>query len=282
MKYFLRNKVIKITTFHEFLDFNFGPDGDAALRQRLDAGADINEPAGPFSETPLQVATRRRRKTAASILLDYGADINAKTAGGKTAYAHAARRGFDDLVELLTQQGASTELNNADQFAVAIVNHRLDEARRILVEHPGVARTGNPEEDRLLADVAGRNDSEPVAMLINAGADLAAPGLDSGTPLHQAAWFGQPANARLLIDAGAPLDIFEPTHQSSPLGWAVHGSRYSGGAAELQAIYVELVQMLLDAGSSLNYPNESESDAYYTRLLNDASPAVQQLLKLAK
>ena len=121
-------------TLHEFLDFNYGHDGNAVLRQRLDEGGDANEPAGPFSETPLHVAIRRRRKTAASILLDYGADINAKTVGGKTAYAHAVRRGFTDLVGLLARRGASTELNNADQFAVAIVNRRLGEARRILAE----------------------------------------------------------------------------------------------------------------------------------------------------
>lgn len=58
-------------------------------------------------------------------------------------------------------------------------------------------------EDRLFADVAGRDDSASVALLIHAGADLTSPGLDDGTPLHQAAWFGQPANTRLLIDAGA-------------------------------------------------------------------------------
>ena len=42
-------------------------------------------------------------------------------------------------------------------------------------------------------------------------------------PLHQAAWFGQPDNARLLIEAGAPLDVFDSVHESSPLGWAAHG-----------------------------------------------------------
>ena len=66
----------------------------------------------------------------------------------------------------------------------AVVEGRLDEARAILAAFPDAARTGNPEEDRLLADVAGRNESPPVELLISAGADLAAPGLDSGTPLQ--------------------------------------------------------------------------------------------------
>lgn len=268
-------------TLHELLDFHYGADGDGVLRRMLDDGADPNLRDEPHEETPLHVATRRRRADAVDILLARGADIDATTAGGKTAYAHAIRRGFDEVAALLVKRGASTELNEADRFAVAIVNGHLDEARAILEAHPGVARTGNPEEDRLLADVAGRNDRRPLELLIEAGADLTARGLDSGTALHQAAWFGQPENGRLLIEAGAPLDTFEDTHQASPLHWAVHGSRYSGGAKERQDAYVQLVEMLLAAGSSLHYPGDPSGDAYKKRLLRDASPRVGKVLQRA-
>ena len=268
-------------TLHEFLDCYYGDDGDDVLRRMLDEGADPNRREGPHGETPLHTATRRRRAAAVDILLAHGADIDARTAGGKTAYAHAIRRGFDEVAALLARRGADTELNGADRFAVAIVNGRLDEARAILAAYPGVARTGNSEEDRLLADVAGRNASDRVTFLIEAGADLTARGLDSGTPLHQAAWFGQPANARLLIDAGAPLDIFEDVHHSSPLHWAVHGSRFSGGANQRQDAYVELVEMLLAAGSSLHYPGDPGGDAYKRRLLEDATPRVLEVLRRA-
>ena len=266
-------------TLHELLDLHYCADGDDVLRRMLDDGTDPNLRDGPHEETPLHTATRRRRASAVDILLAHGADIDARTTGGKTAYAHAVRRGFDDVAAVLAERGADTELNEADRFAVAIVNGRLDEARAILAAHPGVARTGNPEEDRLLADVAGRNDTEPVTFLIEAGADLTARGLDSGTPLHQAAWFGQPANARLLIEAGAPLDVFEDVHHSSPLHWAVHGSRFSGGADERQDAYVELVEMLLAAGSSLHYPADPDGDAYRERLLADATPRVLEVLR---
>lgn len=264
---------------HVLLDLNYGVDGDDVLRRMLDEGADPNMQGGALSESPLHVATRRRRATAVEILLDHGAEIDAKTVGGKTAYAHAIRRGFDEVAELLQMRGASTTLNEADRLAVAIVNGDLDEARKILTVHPGTARTGNPEEDRLLADVAGRNESQPVSLLIEAGADLTAPGLDSGTPLHQAAWFGQPENARLLIEAGAPLDVFDATHGTSPIGWAVHGSRYSGGTEERQDLYITLVRMLLAAGSTLYYPDDPKGDGYLQRLLRDASPQVREILE---
>ncbi|MCY4646225.1 MAG: ankyrin repeat domain-containing protein [Gammaproteobacteria bacterium] len=261
------------------LDFHYGADGDEVLRRILAGGADPDVRSGVYAETPLHVATRRRRRRAVDILLDHGAGIDAGTAGGKTAYAHAVRRGFDEVANLLVNRGADSGLNEADRFAVAIVNGRLDEARAILKANPGVARTGNPEEDRLLADVAGRADREPVKLLIQAGADLTATGLDSGTPLHQSAWFGQPRNARLLLDAGAPVDVFDDIHESSPLHWAVHGSRYSGGAEERQDAYVELVEMLLAAGSGLHHPDDPDGDAYRKRLLGDASPSVRRVLQ---
>jgi len=265
-------------TLHELLDDHYGGDGDDVLRRMLDEGADPAARYGPESETPLHTATRRRRLSAVSILLERGAPIDALSAGGKTAYAHAIRRSFDEVAEALLAAGASDRLEPVDRFAVAVGGGRLDEARAHLANHPGVARTGNPEEDRLLADMAGRNAPGPVAFLIEAGADLAARGLDTGTPLHQAAWFGQPDNARLLIGAGAPLDIFDDKHESSPIHWGVHGSRYSGGADERQDAYVAVVRLLLDAGSSLRYPGEPAGDAYLQRLRRDASPRVAELL----
>jgi len=93
-------------------------------------------------------------------------------------------------------------------------------------------------------------------LLLDAGADVASRGLDDGTALHQAAWFGQPAGARLLIERGAPLDARGDGHDTTPLGWVTHGSRYSGGAASRQEVYVELAELLLAAGAPL--PKDGE------------------------
>lgn len=266
-------------TLHEMLDFGYGVDGDSQLIQRLEQGEDSNCSHDQTKETPLHVAVRRRRKSAIEILLNHGADIEAKTEGGKTAYAHAIRRGFSEVVDCLKVRGASPQLNHADQFALAVVEARLDDAKTMLQSNPHVIRTGNPEEDRLLADVAGRNETEITAFLVQAGADLVAPGMDGGSPLHQAAWFGQPENVRILINAGAPLEVFDCTHASSPIGWAVHGAKYSGGAEERESVYVEIIQLLLSVGARLHYPGDDQSDAYLKRLLQDARPQIKTILK---
>ena len=269
-------------TLHELLDYHYGPDGDAALENMLQKGADQEVRQGPFRETALHVAARRRRLSAIKILIQHRADPNAQTAGGKTAYVHAARRGFSEVSEFLAPMTIGGTLTPAYRLAMAIVQGRAEEAERILAVRPGSARTGKPEEDRLLADMAGRNPTWPVSLLIAAGADLSAPGLEDGTPLHQAAWFGQPASARLLIDAGAPREVFDRCHRSAPLGWVAHGSRFSGSAGERQVAYVAIAEMLLRAGAALTYPNDS-GRAYFDRLLQQASRAVRSsLLERAK
>lgn len=254
---------------HRFLDWEYG--GDEALRALLASGADANARSGPLDETALHVAARRRRAQAAAILLAHGADADAKNGGGKTACVHAMRRGFDDVVALLALR-TRIELTDADRLAVALVGGRLDEARAIVAANPSSVRTGNPEEDRLLADLAGRPATAPVKLLIDAGADLAARALDGGTALHQAAWFGVPDNAKLLIAAGAPIDIAGDDHDSTPLGWAVHGARYSGDADVAPERYVEIVRALRAAGAGFR------DDADRRRLLADAIPAIAALL----
>lgn len=262
---------------HTFIDFEYGSNGDKILQRALEDGVDPEIKFGEFSETLLHVAARRYRTSACEILVKHGANIDAKTKGGKTAYAHCVRRGFNDLADKLASLGADKSLNEADEFAVAIVSGQLEDAHSMLQDNPALARTDNPEEDRLLADVAGHNATKPVILLIEAGANLDAPALDGGTPLHQTAWFGQPQNARLLVEAGANLNIFDPVHQSSPIGWVAHGSRYSGGAEERQDVYIELANILLEAGCSLSYPDGDTR--YFERLLNDATPEVREVLE---
>lgn len=133
-------------SLHELLDTQYGPDADEVLRTMLRHGDNPDARAGPRAEAPLHVATRRRRLSAVTILLDHGAAIDAETLGGKTAYTHAIRRGFTEIAEVLAARGADRRLNDADRLAVALTQGSLDEADAIYAAHRHVIRTGNPEE----------------------------------------------------------------------------------------------------------------------------------------
>jgi ankyrin repeat protein len=73
----------------------------------------------------------------------------------------------------------------------------------------------------LIAAVASGN-RDLVAWLLDQGADVDARSTDESrhTPLHEAAWAGDLAMARLLVERGAALDVRDARHDSLPWGWA--------------------------------------------------------------
>ena len=94
----------------------------------------------------------------------------------------------------------------------------------------------------------------------------------AGTPLHHAAWVGNPEMVRSLIALGAPVNVRDREFGSSPLGWAAHGSRHFRDA---DADYEQVIQALLEAGadraSSINRWNAPPESL--------ASPAIAELLR---
>ena len=72
----------------------------------LKAGADANERL-PNGETALMMASRTGNVAAMKVLLDHGADVNAKeTLRGTTALMWAAAQGHPAAVQLLIERGA--------------------------------------------------------------------------------------------------------------------------------------------------------------------------------
>ena len=63
---------------------------------------------------------------SADAALDAGANIDAVTAGGMTAYRHAARRGFTEVAEHLIARGADTTVSDRDELAIALCAQDLE------------------------------------------------------------------------------------------------------------------------------------------------------------
>jgi hypothetical protein len=69
---------------------------------------------GIFGSGPLKVATSWGDTNAVSLLLDAGADINARHEGGDTALHHALRMSHFAVARLLIQRGADQNFRNDD------------------------------------------------------------------------------------------------------------------------------------------------------------------------
>lgn len=259
---------------HATVDWRWQPEVFVDL---LDRGADVNARAGRTDEPLIYTATRRRRLDAIEILLDRGASVDAKTRGGDTAWRHAVRRPFPELAARLAEAGACTELTTVDQVAIALLHRDIERARAIHRAQPAAIPQMNDEEARLLGDLAGQGKCEEVCTLLDFGADIEARGLDGGTPLAQCAWFAQPEIARELLARGADVHANNCDHGSTPLGWVAHGSRASGGATEHQNEYVELLDLMLDAGASIALPGDPP-ESPGRRLWHDASDALRARL----
>ena len=116
-------------------------------------------------------------------------------------------------------------------------------ASEVEAADPGIAAVGAPiveAADRRIADAAKRDDVEAVRALIAEGADVNAAHGDGMTGLHWAALNGNGSIARLLVDAGAELEVATRLGAHTPLHVAA------------KAGHGEVVEILAGAGADVS------------------------------
>jgi ankyrin repeat protein len=214
----------------------------------LDHGADPNIICAEERENSLHVAARRGQSTAIiRLLLDHGADVNARRGDGSTAWLLARRGGFDDIASLLEEHGAETQpLSAVDLLLAACGRGDVDAARQL--SSPAVVAALVPADYRLLPDAAarGREGDAQVLAYVAAGFPLNGTDQMGATALHHCAMHGRMAQVRALLDGGAATDIRDKDHSSTPLGWATFGVDF---VADADGDYEGCVRALLEAGA---------------------------------
>jgi ankyrin repeat protein len=76
------------------------------VRNRLNAGTNVNEPNLHFRYTPLHFAAKSGRLDTVRFLLDRGASVDARTAYKETPLLLASAQGYVNVVEELIRHGA--------------------------------------------------------------------------------------------------------------------------------------------------------------------------------
>jgi len=84
----------------------------AAIRQRLDAGADVSAADAKYGVIPLDWAAMRGDTDAVQLLIDRGADVNGRNKDSSTALHGAAFLGQARAAELLISKGADAKAQN--------------------------------------------------------------------------------------------------------------------------------------------------------------------------
>ncbi len=125
-----------------------------------------------------------------------------------------------------------------------------DEAAvRSLAQQPEIVAQLTPAGRRQLAHAVRNNDAIAARLMLEAGLPVDAYSQHHATPLHWAAWHGSADTVRLILRRNPPLDDTSNDFKGTPVDWAVHGSQ--NGWARQNGDYVATLEALFGAGASL-------------------------------
>lgn len=160
--------------------------------------------------------------------------------------AHEAALKFDhrDVHDLLAARSPARI-----RFINALLTADEHAAKAVLAEDPSLLPSLTRQDHAHLAQAIFHERFDAADLMLTLGFDPAAPGVDGGSALHAACWVGSVRMVeRLLARGGVPLDARDPTHQSTPLGWAAFGSVHRRAAG---ADYPAVADRLVAAGADI-------------------------------
>jgi len=108
---------------------------------------------------------------------------------------------------------------------------------------------------RHLAHAARNNDLPAVRLMLKAGFPVDAVSQHNATALHWAAWHGNAEMVQLILGHQPQLEDTRNDYESTPLGWAIHGSE--NGWHRKTGDYAATVEALVSAGPS--HPDQSKA-----------------------
>jgi ankyrin repeat protein len=183
------------------------------IRRLLDAGVDPNT-ADPGGETALMTATRTGAVQAMRLLIDRGAKVDAREPEfQQTALMIAVREDDAAAVDVLLEAGAAVDAQTRKGPTPVFVPPC--KGTGCGSEGVGINRGGVPDRGRRAEAKGGMTPLlyaardgrlAPARLLVAAGADLELGDANGIRPLLMAALNGQIAVARLLVERGANVD----------------------------------------------------------------------------
>lgn len=179
----------------------------------------------------------------------------------------ALKRGHRNVFDLLMKHTPPRH-----QFLVACTLADRPAAEELAARHPGIINELDDEDRALLAKFCWETNIniEAVRLMLDLGFSVDAPESNHGcTPLHNAAWCGNPELVGLLIQRGHPVDVSDPQYHATPVGWAIHSCVEARRHPE--GDFPKVVELLLQRGASFDerrYPTDHEGiDAVLKRHL---------------
>ena len=269
------------TPLHEATRKNASAD---MLKTLIGEGADVHAKEKRYENTPLFFVAGNVAR--AQVLLDAGADIEARNKSGETPLFRAL--GCAEATRLFLERGAN--VNVVDRKGQTPLHHRANpDSMEALIATKGSDVHAKDERgftplhsvvNQPLCEVPAH-----VQVLLEAGADVNARDRGGNTPLMEAVVSDKPITAKVLIEGGASLneyfgDNFSLVHKAvldssiEVLKVLVEGGaevetkdRFGDTPLHTAAIVarpetLEVVQLLLDRGANPMMKNENGKTAW--------------------
>ncbi|KAF3310264.1 hypothetical protein TWF173_009951 [Orbilia oligospora] len=224
----------------------------------LENGANI-EAKGYSNHTPLHLAVIHKHEAIVGLLVKSGADIEARDIFDHTPLALAAIHGNKSIASLLIEKGADIEAKGDDGCTLlffAAMNGRV-EIVKLLLHNGANSAAKNSLGHGLLSVAAIWGHGAVVKLLLNRGADIEAN--DGGvTPLLMAILGSSLVVVNLLLEKGANIEA-RGKQEMTPLLSAVQGGQ------------LDIVELLLMRGANIEARDNQGRTSLLLAVLNATS-----------
>ena len=235
----------------------------------LKNGVDVNKVTNG-GVTPLHIAACRGRFEVVKVILSYNPDLEITTPSGESALTYAAQYGEIEVIRLLLEAGANiNHQNNFKKFALQYaVEKNMEVMLRILMEYNPEVNLIDDFGQTALHCLDSDSSVTITKILVNGGADLSIRDVDQETPICNAVWrsklevleylakkakleivggfHGGPLHiacfqsrldrVKVLVDAGADVNLVDPS-RGTPLQSACCSHRDSSNEEQDSVIF---------------------------------------------
>ena len=241
------------------------------------------------------------------LLISKGANVNARSRSYLTPLMQAAYESNPEIIQVLIENGADLEARSGTKstaLKLAACFSKSPEVVQVLIDN-GAEIESRDEYGRtplmIRASYFSLGSPENIQVLLENGADIEARDHEGMTPLMRAASGNQPENIQVLLENGAQINARD-TYNGTPLKHAIfqrreadivqllldNGAdieeRHNGGRTPLMlAAWTstpEVVQLLLDNGADINARDNFGNTPLHYSILDyyDVDPEIITLL----